>query len=74
MLKQRNQQHYTASDIDHEEIVKKMRELGYEKLYNLKPKPHTPMSKLEWIFRCFIHRVKRKFETFVSWFSGCDEE
>ena len=31
------------------------------------------LSKLEWMIKCFIHRVKKRIETFLSWFSSYDE-
>jgi len=38
------------------------------------PKNKHVLTKLEWTVRCFMHRVKRRIEMFLSWFSGCDEE
>ena len=74
MLKTQNEQYYDGSDINHKKMVKKMREIGYEKFYNKKPKSQKPMSKLEWKFRCFIHRVKRRIENVIYYFSGSMEE
>lgn len=74
MLKTQNKQYYDGSDINHEEMVKKMREMGYEKFYSLEPKPQKPMSKLKWKIKCFIHRVKRRIENVIYYFSGSMEE
>lgn len=74
MLETQNEQYYDGSDINHKKMVKKMREMGYEKFYSLEPKPQKPMSKLKWKIRCFIHRVKKRIESFLSYFSDCNEE
>ena len=31
------------------------------------------LTTFEWKIRCFIHRVKRRIENFISYFSNCDE-
>ena len=74
MLKTQNEQYYDGSDINHKKMVKKMREIGYEKFYRLEPKPQKPMSKLKWEIKCFIHRVKRRIENVIYYFSGSMEE
>ena len=38
------------------------------------PKNKHVLTKFEWTVRCFMHRVKRRIEMFLSRFSGCDEE
>jgi len=73
MFKTQNEQDYGFSEEEIKEIVNKMREMDYEKFYNKKPKPQKPMSKLEWKFRCFIHRVKRRIENIIYYFSSSDE-
>ena len=35
---------------------------------------HRKISKSEWKIRCFIHRVKKRIESFLSYFSDCNEE
>ena len=55
-------------------MCKKMREIGYEKFYNLKPKSQKLMSKLEWKFKCFMHRSKIKIENSLSYFLNNNEE
>ena len=74
MLETQNEQYYDGSDINHEEMVKKMREIGYEKFYSLESKPQKPMSKLKWKIKCFIHRIKRRIENVIYYFSGSMEE
>ena len=74
MFKTQNEQYYSYSDLDQEEMIKQMRKMGYEKFYNKKPKPQKPMTKIEWQFRCFIHRVKRRIENFIYYFSESMEE
>ncbi len=73
MFKTQNEQDYGFSEEEIKEIVNKMREMGYEKFYNKKLKPQKPMSKIEWKFRCFIHRVKRRIENIIYYFSSSDE-
>lgn len=74
MLKSQNEQYYDGSDINHEEMVKKMQKIGYEKFYSLESNAQKPMSKLKWKIKCFIHRVKKRIESFLSYFSDCNEE
>ena len=74
MFETQNEQCYELSDEEIKEMVKKMREIGYEKFYNKKPKPQKPMTKIEWQFRCFIHRVKRRIENIIYYFSDSMEE
>mgnify|MGYP003571296317 CR=1 FL=1 len=74
MFKTQNEQDYGFSEEEIKEIVNKMREMDYEKFYNKKPKPQKPMSKLEWKFRCFIHRVKRRIENIIFYFIGYEED
>lgn len=69
-----NKQYYDGSDINHEEIVKKMHEMGYEKFYSLEYKPQKTMSKFEWKIKCFIYRVKRRIKNIIYYFSGSMEE
>lgn len=74
MFKTQNEQYHSYSDLNKEEMIKQIRKIGYEKFYNKKPKPQKPMSKIEWKFRCFIHRVKRKIENFISNFNSYEGE
>lgn len=74
MLKTQNEQYYEFSDEEIKEMSKKMRKMGYEEFYNLKPKVQKPMSKLEWKFKCFMHRTKIKIENSLSYFLNNNEE
>lgn len=74
MQNTQNEQYYELSDEEIKDMCKKMREMGYEKFYNLKPKSQKLMSKLEWKFKCFMHRSKIKIENSLSYFLNNNEE
>jgi hypothetical protein len=69
-----NKQYYELSNEEIKEMSKKMRKMGYERFYNLKPKSQKLMSKLEWKFKCFMHRTKIKIENSLSYFLNNIEE
>ena len=70
-LKTNNDEYYSPTD----EELKTMDWSKYNPPSNKINAPeHRKMSKSEWKIRCFIHRIKKRIGSFLSYFSNCDEE